>query len=95
MARIEELPSTPTTADASQRWRHEHEAKTLDREIQQLKVAMAELDTVRPKKATYVRKANVLFLERRDVIVKAKRNELKTKEQKRVDVGLQLRKSSS
>ncbi|KAJ0411516.1 hypothetical protein ATCC90586_001111 [Pythium insidiosum] len=93
MARIEELPAE--TANAMDRWRKEQEAKALDREIQQLKVAMGELDTVRPKKTTYVRKANVFFLERRDVIVKTKRNELQSKEQKRVNIGLELRSTSS
>ncbi|TMW60676.1 hypothetical protein Poli38472_000718 [Pythium oligandrum] len=83
MAKVEEV--------VTERWRLEHAAKKLDGEIQQLKVAMNELDNVRPKKATFVKRANVFFMERRDVIVKTKRTELKDKEQKRLDVGMQLR----
>ncbi|GAB9467885.1 hypothetical protein Gpo141_00005216 [Globisporangium polare] len=76
-------------------WQAQHVAKKLENEIRQLNVAMAELDTVKPKKATYVKRANVFFLDRRDMIVKAKRNELKDKEQKRHDIGLQLRTATA
>ncbi|KAG7393566.1 hypothetical protein PHYPSEUDO_007403 [Phytophthora pseudosyringae] len=73
-----------------ERW----EAQKLDGEILQLQVALSELDTVKPKKATYTKKANVFFLEKRDAIVKTKKNELKEKEKKRHDVGLELRNSA-
>ncbi|POM68368.1 Hypothetical protein PHPALM_15478 [Phytophthora palmivora] len=86
MARIEEVVG-------DERWKAQRLAQKLDGEIQQLKVALSELDTVKPKKATYTKKANVLFLEKRDTIVKTKRNELKDKETKRHDVGRQLRKN--
>lgn len=91
MAKIEEV----TESSADERWQAQRRAQKLDVEIQQLKVALSELDTVKPKKTTHYKKANVFFLDRRDVIVKSKRNELKEKERLRYDLGLKLRESSA
>ncbi|KAG7400265.1 hypothetical protein PHYBOEH_006402 [Phytophthora boehmeriae] len=88
MTKIEEVET-----NVDERWKAQRLAQKLDGEIQQLKVALGELDTVKPKKTTYSKKANVFFLEKRDVIVKTKKNELKDKEKERYDVGLQLRNS--
>ncbi|KAK1948242.1 hypothetical protein P3T76_000532 [Phytophthora citrophthora] len=79
-------------------------------QIQQLKVALSELDNVKTNKydswirqTTYTKKANVFFLEKRDGIVKSKKSkalsfwytdELKEKEKKRHNVGLDLRSPS-
>ncbi|KAF4047310.1 hypothetical protein GN244_ATG00445 [Phytophthora infestans] len=88
MARIEEVA-------ALERWKAQRLAQKLDADIQQLKVALSELDTVQPKKTTYTKKANVFFLEKRDVIVQTKKRELRDNEKKRHDVGLELRESST
>ncbi|ETI37753.1 hypothetical protein, variant [Phytophthora nicotianae CJ01A1] len=90
MAKIEEIAEL----SGIERWKAQRLARKLDGDIQQLKVALSELDTVKPKKTTYTKKANVFFLEKRNVIVKNKKSELKGKEKKRHDVGLKLRNSS-
>ncbi|CAI5733531.1 unnamed protein product [Peronospora destructor] len=77
MAIIEEM------AGGDECWKEQRMCQKLDREIQQLKVALGELKTVKPKKTTYTKKANVFFLKKRDVIVQIKKNELKDKEKKR------------
>ncbi|RLN49459.1 hypothetical protein BBJ29_000129 [Phytophthora kernoviae] len=87
MAKIEKVVET----NVDERWKTQRLAQKIDAELQQLKVALSELDTVKPKKMTYTKKANVFFLDKRDVIVTTKKNELKDKEKKRYDVGLQLR----
>ncbi|KAG6609881.1 uncharacterized protein IUM83_00505 [Phytophthora cinnamomi] len=91
MAKIEEVTEH---GGSDERWKAQRLAQKLDVEIQQLKVALSELDTVKPQKTTYTKRANVFFLDRRDVIVKTKKIELKEKEKKRHDVGLELRNSS-
>ncbi|KAH7479108.1 hypothetical protein PRIC1_009339 [Phytophthora ramorum] len=88
MAKIEEVTEQSGGDD---RWKAQQIAHKLDGEIQQLKVALSELDAVKPKRTTYTKKANVFFLDRRDNIVKTKKHELKNKEKKRHDVGLELR----
>ncbi|KAG1703036.1 hypothetical protein DVH05_007949 [Phytophthora capsici] len=90
MAKIEEVGENGT----EERWKAQRLAQKLDGEIQQLKVALSELDTVKPNKTTYTKKANVYFLEKRDGIVKSKKNELKEKEKQRHNVGLNLRSST-
>ncbi|CAI5725950.1 unnamed protein product [Peronospora effusa] len=85
MAIIEEVTGS------DERWKEQRIRQKLDREIQELKVALGELKTVKPKKTTYTKKANVFFLEKRDAIVQIKKNELKDKEKKRHDVGRLLR----
>ncbi|KAE8911048.1 hypothetical protein PF005_g10482 [Phytophthora fragariae] len=88
MAEIEEVKEHGSGDD---RWKVQRFAQKLDGEIQQLKVALSELDTVKPKKTTYTKRANVFFLDTcRDAIVTTKKNELKEKETKR----LELRNSS-
>uniref|UniRef100_K3W789 Prefoldin subunit 1 n=1 Tax=Globisporangium ultimum (strain ATCC 200006 / CBS 805.95 / DAOM BR144) TaxID=431595 RepID=K3W789_GLOUD len=87
------MPATEVPAMLT--WQAQQLAKKLDVDIRQLNVAMVELDSVKPKKATYVKRGSVFFLDRRDMVVKAKRNELKDKEQKRHDVGLQLRSTEA
>ncbi|DBA03291.1 TPA: hypothetical protein N0F65_011650 [Lagenidium giganteum] len=81
-------------------WNAKRIAAKLDAQTREVQVALGELESVRPKKVgscfvstkhTYLKKANVYFLERRDVIIKTKRNEQKDKEQRRHDVGMQLR----
>ncbi|KAI9906513.1 hypothetical protein PsorP6_004118 [Peronosclerospora sorghi] len=74
-------------------WKAQRLALTLDGEIQQLHVALSELDTMKPHKSTYTKKANVFFLEKRDSIVRTKKNELKIKEKKRYDVGQELKRA--
>uniref|UniRef100_A0AAV1VMF8 Uncharacterized protein n=1 Tax=Peronospora matthiolae TaxID=2874970 RepID=A0AAV1VMF8_9STRA len=64
-------------------WKARRLGLKLDKEIQQLQVTLSELDTVRPKKTTYIKRANVFFLEQRDAIVQTKKNELKDKEKMR------------
>ncbi|CAH0477345.1 unnamed protein product [Peronospora belbahrii] len=76
MAIIEEVPC------ADKHWKEQRLCQKLDREIQQLKVALSELETAKPKKATYNKRANVYFLEKRNVIVEIKKNELNNKEKK-------------
>ncbi|KDO29165.1 hypothetical protein SPRG_05409 [Saprolegnia parasitica CBS 223.65] len=67
------------------------DAKALDKDIQNLNVALAELDSVKPKKATYVQRCNVFFVQKRDLLVKAKKAELEAKQAERHRVGLALR----
>ncbi|CAH0516999.1 unnamed protein product [Peronospora belbahrii] len=81
MAIIEEVPC------ADKHWKEQRLCQKLDREV-----ALSELETAKPKKATYNKRANVYFLEKRNVIVEIKKNELNNKEKKRHDVGLLLRK---
>ncbi|KAG2839965.1 hypothetical protein PC116_g4808 [Phytophthora cactorum] len=90
MATIEEVAEH----GGSGRWKAQRLVQKLDGDIHLLKVALNELDAVKPKKTTYTKKANVFFLEKRDIIVKTKKNELKEKEKKRHVVGLELRDSS-
>ncbi|ETP07512.1 hypothetical protein F441_16207 [Phytophthora nicotianae CJ01A1] len=72
MAKIEEIAEL----SGIERWKAQRLARKLDGDIQQLKVALSELDTVKPKKTTYTKKANVFFLEKRNVIVKNKKSKL-------------------
>ncbi|ETM37807.1 hypothetical protein L914_15761 [Phytophthora nicotianae] len=57
MAKIEEIAEL----SGIERWKAQRLARKLDGDIQQLKVALSELDTVKPKKTTYTKKANVFF----------------------------------
>ncbi|KAF1775442.1 hypothetical protein GQ600_13335 [Phytophthora cactorum] len=72
MAKIEEVAEH----GGSGRWKAQRLVQKLDGDIHLLKVALNELDAVKPKKTTYTKKANVFFLEKRDIIVKTKKSKL-------------------
>ncbi|CEG48643.1 uncharacterized protein PHALS_06455 [Plasmopara halstedii] len=72
-------------------WKKQLSIQKLDGEIQQLKVALSELNTLKPMKTTYTKKANAFFLEKHDVIAKAKSSMLKELEENRYGIGLELR----
>ncbi|CAI5712110.1 unnamed protein product [Hyaloperonospora brassicae] len=79
----------------TEQWKAQRLGPKLDKEIQQLQVTLSELGTMgnKPQRTTYLKRANVFFLEHRDAIVQIKQNELKDKEKMRYDVGLELHKS--
>ncbi|OQR86957.1 hypothetical protein ACHHYP_09707 [Achlya hypogyna] len=70
------------------------DAKALDKDLQNLNVALAELESVKPNKRTYVQRCNVFFVEKRDTLVRKKRAELEAKQQERHRVGLAIRNAT-
>ncbi|ETV73887.1 hypothetical protein H257_11544 [Aphanomyces astaci] len=64
------------------------DAKALDTDIQNIKVALAELDSLKPRKQAYLQRGNLFFLTKPEVATRAKEAELEAKQARRHDVGL-------
>ncbi|KAF0719903.1 Aste57867_700 [Aphanomyces stellatus] len=71
------------------------DARALDKDIQNIKVALAELDSVKTNKKTYLQKGNLFFLTKPEVATRRKEAELKSKQEKRHDVGLKRKQQPS
>ncbi|ETW02007.1 hypothetical protein H310_06525 [Aphanomyces invadans] len=64
------------------------DAKALDADIQSIKVALAELDSMKPRRQAYLQRGNLFFLTKPEIATRAKEDELEAKQAKRREVGL-------
>ncbi|KAF0736722.1 hypothetical protein Ae201684P_001593 [Aphanomyces euteiches] len=64
------------------------DAKALDKDIQNIQVSLAELDSIKSRKQAYLQRGNLFFLTKPEAATRAKQDELQAKQAKRREVGI-------